>query len=317
MSPVCLSPIEIKDLLKVLNEYGAKALLVKNTIQMTTTDYNFGKFEVWVDNWPNFNAFVIKWDWTNTPVPRIKNYYYEFSLSNESLMQLLETPSLIQLDQGEFVGITEERRSVFEVFAEKHGYHLLCNNKYYDIYSVTQETLVNMPTPADLTVGSLTPEYAELVAQNWEYTEEDKFDNYKEFIKLLIDTYPTACLFLTEQSKCTPSLGTVLFLNDQTVHTPHEPFTWYLGKVSLYSSQTWFLSFPNKLSHPMCVPLGGLKQFVAPLCHCKCFCKCIGGCPGCIFPFKCASYGICIIFWQLLFEWLPLLSVQHPIFGQV
>lgn len=207
MSPVCLSPIEIKDLLKVLNEYGAKALLVKNTIQMTTTDYNFGKFEVWVDNWPNFNAFVIKWDWTNTPVPRIKNYYYEFSLSNESLMQLLETPSLIQLDQGEFVGITEERRSVFEVFAEKHGYHLLCNNKYYDIYSVTQETLVNMPTPADLTVGSLTPEYAELVAQNWEYTEEDKFDNYKEFIKLLIDTYPTACLYNSMNQPVAYALG--------------------------------------------------------------------------------------------------------------
>lgn len=207
MSPVCLSPIEIKDLLTVLYEYGAKALLVKNIIQMTTTDCNFGKFEVWVDIWPNFNAFVIRWDWTNTPVPCIKNYYYEFSLNNESLMQLLETPGLIQLDQGEFVGITEERRSVLEVFAEKYGYHLLCNNKYYDIFSVTQDTLINMPAPADLTVGSLTSEYAELVARQWEYTEEDKFDNYKDFIKLLINTYPTACLYNSKNQPVAYALG--------------------------------------------------------------------------------------------------------------
>ena len=37
-------------------------------------------------------------------VSRIKNYYYEFSLSNESLKELLETPDLVQLDQAEFVG---------------------------------------------------------------------------------------------------------------------------------------------------------------------------------------------------------------------
>lgn len=195
MSPVCLSPVEIKDLLKVLNEYGAKALLVKNVIQMTTTGYNLGRLEIWADTWPNFNAFLIRWDWTNTPVSRIKNYYYEFSLCNESLMQLLETPGLIQLDQGEFVAISEEKQHVLKIFAEKRGYHLLCNNKYYDIFSVTQDTLINVPAPADLTIGSLNPEHAELVTRNWEYTEEDKFDNYKEFIKLLINIYPTACLY--------------------------------------------------------------------------------------------------------------------------
>ena len=63
------------------------------------------------------------------------------------------------------------------------------------------------PAPTDLIVGTLTAEHAELVAQNWEYTEEDKFDSYKEFIKLLITTYPNVCLYNSIKQPIAYALG--------------------------------------------------------------------------------------------------------------
>lgn len=204
MSPICLARDQVRTLHEILNEYGAKSLIIRNLIQ---NDFPFGKFEVWVDVWPNFSAVLIKWDWTETPVSRIKYYYYEFSLSDASFRRLLENTNLFPLNQSEFVVITDERRATLEAFLEDNGYDVFCNNKYYDIFSIEQSNIINVSAPTDLTVGSLTTECAELVARNWEYTEMDKIDSYKEFIKLLIATYPSTCLFTSSNEPVAYAIG--------------------------------------------------------------------------------------------------------------
>ena len=40
--------------------------------------------------------------------------------------------------------LTEESRAVIETFAENHGYYFSCNSKYYDVFCVTQDNLVNV-----------------------------------------------------------------------------------------------------------------------------------------------------------------------------
>lgn len=195
MAPVLLTPTQISQFLQKLEAFGDQSLQVRSVIHLEKR-YPFEQFQVWVDEWPQFTAALLKQKLFGLHT----HNYYIFTLGKENLKNLLQNTDIVEWENAIFRVFPWEYRQQLYDAASKHDFSLICTRVDFYLYKLSAQTLKQRSIPEDVTVGSLILDMADMVTKNWSDVcmHQSKTPSY---IRYLIATYPTVCVC---NSKGTP-----------------------------------------------------------------------------------------------------------------
>lgn len=203
MTPTLLSPLQIKQLIVVLESSGDKSLQMRSAL-LTEVQYGLGGLKVWVDSWPDFNAVVFKRFWPQSVL--LEYNYYVYASDEQKLKEMLLTPGLISWKNSFFLAFPCSFNSILALAADKHGYCLKHPTAVFEIYRFKKDNTKPVQVPEDVTVRELDIKWADLVAANWGYIFHD-YNETKQLIRIFIKTYPSVCLYNAEGRPVAYALG--------------------------------------------------------------------------------------------------------------
>uniref|UniRef100_A0A0L8GA32 Glycine N-acyltransferase-like protein n=2 Tax=Octopus bimaculoides TaxID=37653 RepID=A0A0L8GA32_OCTBM len=78
----------------------------------------------------------------------------------------------------------------------------------YNLYHLDENSLQSSVAPTNLDIGVLTTEHLDDIADTWEQSSTDQVDSTKEYINVLINTFPNVCLCNSIEKVVAYGLGT-------------------------------------------------------------------------------------------------------------
>lgn len=195
MAPVLLSQSESKHLVKKLENAGYQSLQVRSSLIM---EFHFKAqdLQVWVDSWPEFTTVLLV---KLLPDEKyIHQLCYIFSSDEEKLKELLKTPKLILWGHVIFVACPIKFKAILQEFAEIYGCSLTFPKYTFQLHALNRMKSKPWKVPEEVIVSSLTPDQAEAVFNNWEFSKSENKEDELKNIKMLIESYPTLSLFNSE-----------------------------------------------------------------------------------------------------------------------
>ncbi|XP_041354433.1 glycine N-acyltransferase-like protein 3 [Gigantopelta aegis] len=158
-----------------------------------------------VDRWPDFSVVITKYDPTKTKCQYINHWCSIFCQDENAFKMLLEQP--IAVDWSRRIMFDAVDLPLLDILKEtiKRIGSRICFEASTQMLQVTADSLVVVPVPEHLNMKSLESrnEVVETIAANWPYSEP----GVEEFIRQMIDTFPSRCLVDKEDNLIGYAIG--------------------------------------------------------------------------------------------------------------